>query len=124
MEKENELSRIILNEAFKVHTELGPGLLESVYEKCLYHELTDRGLFVSKQKEVPIIYKQFKFDTGFRTDLIVEEKVIVELKSVEALNDVHTAQLLTYLKFTKIKLGLLLNFNVAHLKQGIKRVAL
>lgn len=124
MEKENELSRIILNEAFKVHTELGPGLLESVYEKCLHHELTERGLFVSKQKEVPIIYKHLTFDTGFRADLIVEEKVIIELKSVESINEVHLAQLLTYLKFTKLKLGLLLNFNVAHLKQGIKRVIL
>ena len=124
MERENELSRIILNAAFKVHTELGPGLLESVYEKCLFEEMSEEGLSVERQKEIPIIYKQSKIDNGFRADLIVEDKVIIELKSVDSIAEVHVAQVLTYLKFTKIKLGLLLNFNVAHLKQGIKRVVL
>jgi GxxExxY protein len=122
MESENELSRIILNEAFKVHTELGPGLLESVYEKCLLIELNEIGLFVERQKEIPILYKDYLIEPGFRSDLIVEEKVIIEIKSIESINEVHVAQVLTYLKFTKLKLGLLLNFNVAHLKQGIKRV--
>ncbi len=122
MERENELSRIILNEAFKVHSELGPGLLESVYEKCLFLELNELGLYVEKQKEIPIIYKQNIIEPGFRSDLIVEGKVIIEIKSIESINEVHVAQVLTYLKFTKLKLGLLLNFNVAHLKQGIKRV--
>jgi len=124
MERENELSRIILNAAFKVHTELGPGLLESVYEKCLFEEMSEEGLSVERQKEIPIIYKQSKIDNGFRADLIVEDKVIIELKSVDSIAEVHVAQVITYLKFTKIKLGLLLNFNVAHLKQGIKRVVL
>jgi len=122
MERENDLSRIILNEAFKVHSELGPGLLESVYEKCLFLELNEIGLYVEKQKEIPIIYKQNIIEPGFRSDLIVEGKVIIEIKSIESINEVHVAQVLTYLKFTKLKLGLLLNFNVAHLKQGIKRV--
>jgi len=124
VERENELSRVILNAAFKVHTELGPGLLESVYEKCLFLELCELGLSVERQKEIPIMYKQSKIDNGFRADLIVEDKVIIELKSVDSIAEVHVAQVLTYLKFTKIKLGLLLNFNVAHLKQGIKRVVL
>ncbi len=124
MERENVLSRIILNAAFKVHTELGPGLLESVYEKCLFLELCELGLSVERQKEIPIIYKQSKIDNGFRADLIVEDKVIIELKSIDSIAYVHVSQVLTYLKFAKIKLGLLLNFNVAHLKQGIKRIVL
>lgn len=119
---ENELSQIIIGCAIKVHKNLGPGLLESAYEECLYYELTKAGLNVEKQKPMPLIYEEVKLDCGYRVDLIVEKKVIIEAKSVEALNDVHLAQILTYLKLADCKLGLLINFNVARLKEGIKRV--
>ncbi len=119
---ENEISKKILNAAFKVHTALGPGLLESSYQECLYYELRKIGLFVEKEKTLPLIYEEVKLDIGYRIDLLVENKVIVELKSVEALNDIHLAQILTYLKLSECKLGLLLNFNVKSLKHGIKRI--
>jgi len=119
---ENELSRIVFDCALKVHQSLGPGLLESAYEECLFYELKKMGLSVEKQKPLPLIYEEVKLDVGYRIDIIVENKLIVEIKSVEALNDVHFAQLLTYLKLTSCKLGLLINFNVSLIKNGVKRV--
>jgi GxxExxY protein len=119
---ENELSAIIVDTAFKVHTKLGPGLLESVYEEILDHELKKRGLKVERQKAIPVVWDDIKMDLGFRADLIIENKVIVEIKSVEKIALVHPNQLLTYLKLTKIKLGLLINFNESYIKSGIKRV--
>jgi GxxExxY protein len=120
---ENELSKIVVNCAFKVHNSLGPGLLESAYEECLFYELNKTGLKIEKQKALPLIYEEVKLEIGYRIDLIIENKLILEIKSVESLNDVHFAQLLTYLKLTNCKLGLLLNFNVALIKNGIKRIA-
>ena len=119
---ENEISRIIIDAAIEIHKFLGPGLLESSYEKCLLYELRKAGLKVERQKELPIVYKEVTLDTGYRIDLLVEDKVIVELKSVSAITDIHMAQLLTYLKLSKCKLGLLLNFNVKLFKDGIKRI--
>ena len=119
---ENELSKIVFDCALKVHQSLGPGLLESAYEECLFYELRKIGLNVEKQKPLPLIYEEVKLDVGYRIDIIVENKLIIENKSVEALNDVHFAQLLTYLKLTNCKLGLLINFNVSLIKNGVKRV--
>jgi GxxExxY protein len=121
---ENELSKIVIDAAINVHRELGPGLLESAYEHCLTYELIQREVDVKFQVPVPLIYKGIKLDCGYRLDLIIENKLIVEVKSVEALNDIHMAQMLTYLRLSNCKLGLLLNFNVILLKSGIKRVAL
>ncbi|MEM5871889.1 MAG: GxxExxY protein [Candidatus Aenigmatarchaeota archaeon] len=121
---ENQITEIIIGCALKVHKALGPGLLESAYEECLFYELNKENLKVERQKPIPLIYEDVKLDCGFRTDLIIENKVIVELKAVEAINDVHMAQILTYLKLTKCKIGLLINFNVVKLKDGIKRVIL
>lgn len=112
----------VLDCSFQVHTALGPGLLESAYEECLYYELLHSGLKVKKQKPLPLVYKDVKLDAGYRIDLFVENKVIVEIKSVDVLCDIHMAQILTYLKLSGCKLGLLANFNVRHLKDGIKRV--
>ncbi|MFT7252365.1 MAG: GxxExxY protein [Flavobacterium sp.] len=119
---ENELSKIVFDCALKVHQKLGPGLLESAYEECLFYELNKTGLDVQKQKALPLIYEDVKLDIGYRLDIIIENKLILEIKSVEALNDVHFAQLLTYLKLTDCKLGLLINFNVTLIKNGIKRI--
>lgn len=119
---ENEISQLIIGCAIKVHTTLGPGLLESAYEECLYYELIKEGLKVEKQKSLPLIYKDIKLEIGYRLDLIIEDKVIVEIKACEGLNDIHLAQILTYLKLSNVKLGLLINFNVAKVKDGIKRV--
>lgn len=119
---ENDLSQIIIGCAIKVHTVLGPGLLESAYEECLYYELAKEGLKVEKQKALPLIYEEIKLEVGYRLDLIVEDKVIIEIKACEGLNDVHLAQVLTYLKLSNVKLGLLINFNVTRVKDGIKRV--
>ena len=119
---ENEISQLIIGCAIKVHSALGPGLLESAYEECLYYELVKEGLKVEKQKALPLIYEEIRLDVGYRLDLIVEDKVIIEIKACEALNDVHLAQVLTYLKLSKVKLGLLINFNVSRVKDGIKRV--
>jgi len=119
---ENELSNIILGCAIEVHKQLGPGLLESAYQECLYYELLKAGLQVQKEKPMPIIYKEVKLDHGYRIDLLVNNKVVIEIKTVEAFTDVHTAQVLTYLKLGNYKLGLLLNFHVTTLKNGIKRV--
>ncbi len=119
---ENELSKIVFDCALKVHQSLGPGLLESAYEECLFYEIKKQGLNVEKQKPLPLIYEEVKLDIGYRIDVIVNNKLIIEIKSVEALNDVHFAQLLTYLKLTNCKLGLLINFNVTLIKNGVKRV--
>ena len=119
---ENEISQLIIGCAIKVHTALGPGLLESAYEECLYYELVKEGLKVEKQKALPLIYEGIKLEVGYRLDLIVEEKVIIEIKACEGLNDIHLAQVLTYLKLSNVKLGLLINFNVTRVKDGIKRV--
>jgi GxxExxY protein len=120
---ENELSRIVFDCALKVHQNLGPGLLESAYEECLYYELRKTGLLIEKQKPLPLVYESIKLDIGYRVDLMIENRLILELKSVEALNDIHFAQLLTYLKLSNCKLGLLINFNVTLIKNGIRRVA-
>ncbi|MCX6135057.1 MAG: GxxExxY protein [Ignavibacteriales bacterium] len=119
---ENEVGKIIVDRAFQVHQELGPGLLESTYEACLCHELRDAGLHIEVQKALPVIYKDVKLDCGYRIDLLVENKVVIEVKAVEALNDVHLAQILTYLKLSGCKLGYLINFNVKRIKEGIRRV--
>lgn len=119
---ENELSKIIVDVAFRVHTNLGPGLLESVYEEILYYEFIRLGLNVERQKVIPVIWDGLKMELAFRADLIVENKVIIELKSVEILAPVHPKQLLTYLKITGFKLGLLINFNEALIKNGITRI--
>jgi GxxExxY protein len=117
-----EIFKRILDCSYKIHTALGPGLLESAYEECLYYELIQSGLKVEKQKALPLIYEHVKLDAGYRIDLLVENTVIVEIKSIESLSDIHMAQILTYLKLSGCKLGLLVNFNVYHLKDGIKRV--
>lgn len=117
-----EIFKKVLDCSFAVHTALGPGLLESVYEECLYFELQSRCLHVEKQKALPVIYKGIRMDSGYRIDLIVENTIIVEIKAVETVMDVHYAQILTYMKLSGCKLGLLVNFNVAHLKDGIKRM--
>ncbi len=119
---ENEIAKIVIEKAIKVHKELGPGLLEKTYEECLFYELEKSGLFVEKQKPLPLVYEEIKLEVGYRVDLMVENKFIVEIKSVEALNDIHLAQILTYLRLSGCKLGLLINFNVKLLKNGIKRV--
>lgn len=119
---ENEISRIIVDVAYKIHIKLGPGLLESVYEAIMCHELIKRGLKVERQKPIPVIWDEIYLDIGFRSDLVVEDKVIVELKSVETLLKVHSKQILTYLKITNIKLGLLINFNEALIRDGIYRI--
>ena len=119
---ENELSKIVFDLGMKVHKSLGPGLLESVYEECLFFELKKYGLSLEKQKALPLIYDEIKLDAGYRVDLFVEKKLIIEIKSVEALNELHFAQLLTYLKLSNCKLGLLINFNTVLFKNGVRRV--
>lgn len=120
--RENEVSGEVVDAAFQIHSKLGPGLLESVYEVLLAHALQKRGLRVQRQKPVPIIYDGIKFEEGFRADLIVDDLIIVELKSVEALSRAHGKQLLTYLKLMNLRLGLLINFGSYRLKDGIHRV--
>jgi GxxExxY protein len=119
---ENEVSRLIVDACYQIHVELGPGLLESVYEEILYFELKRIGLKVERQKALPVIWKDVKLDLGYRTDLIVNNKVIVEIKSVEEIHPVHPKQVLTYLKLTGLKLGLLINFNSPLIKTGITRI--
>jgi len=119
---ENEIAKHILDAAFLVHTKLGPGIFESVYEVVLAHELQKQGLIVERQKPMSILYDGVRFDEAFRSDLVVNGKVIAELKSLEALSAVHAKQLLTQLRLTGLKLGLLINFGEAHLKNGIKRI--
>jgi GxxExxY protein len=119
---ENELARIVVDIAYKIHTRLGPGLLESVYEAIMLHELRKRGLSAEKQVAVPVVWEEVKLEIGFRADIIVEGKLILELKSCEAVEPVHKKQLLTYLRLTDCRLGLLINFNVPLIKDGISRV--
>ena len=120
---ENELSKVVLDVAFKIHKELGPGLFESVYETIMAYELANEyNLSVHRQRPIPVIWKDVKLELGFRSDLIVEEKLIIEIKSIEALPPVHAKQVLTHLRLTNIKLGLLINFNEQLLKNGIKRI--
>lgn len=118
------LSNRIIGAAIEVHKILGPGLLESAYEECLLFELSNANLFVERQKPIPVIYKEIKLDCGYRLDLLVEKQIIVEIKSIEALAPIHTAQILTYMRFAEKKIGLLINFNVTKLKEGIKRYVL
>ena len=123
-DKERDLTEKIIGAAIAVHSELGPGLLESTYEACLAFELVHQGLAVARQKALPVVYKDVKLDCGYRLDLLVEEKVVVELKAVANIEPVHTAQVLSYLKLSQCKVGLLINFNVKMLKNGIRRVVL
>jgi GxxExxY protein len=120
----NELTQAIIGAAIEVHRGLGPGLLESAYEECLAYELRLRQLPFERQKPIPVEYKDVRLDCGFRVDLLVDKRVILELKAVDNLNSIHEAQILTYLKLTGCKIGLLINFNVRLLKQGIKRIVL
>ncbi len=119
---ENEISKIIVEKALKIHKALGPGLLESVYHGALVYELGKAGLEIESEKDIPVVYKEVYFEKGFRADIIANKKVIIEIKSVRKLEDVHFKQLLTYLKLTGLKLGLLINFNEPLLKNGLKRV--
>lgn len=120
---ENEVSKIVVDAAIQVHKELGPGLLESAYEHCLAYELMQRDIKVRPQVPLPLIYKDVKLDCGYRMDLLVEDKLVVEVKSIETFCDIHMAQMITYLRLANCRLGLLLNFNVTLMKTGIKRVA-
>jgi GxxExxY protein len=122
MQTENNLSKIIIGCAIEVHKQLGPGLLESAYQECLIYELQNQKLSVEKEKAMPIIYKEIKLDHGYRIDLLIENSVVVEVKNVEAINDVHIAQTLTYMTLGKYRLGLLFNFNQTSLRKGIKRL--
>lgn len=124
MNEINSLTESILKYAFKVHSALGPGLLESSYKECLFYELKKNGIYVEKEKAMPLFYEEIKMDIGYRVDLMVERKVILEIKCTDCFIDVHIAQLLTYLKLSDCKVGLLLNFKTASLKNGIKRLIL
>ncbi len=119
---ENDIGKKVVECAFKVHNELGPGLLESSYEECLKCELLEAGFVVEQQKSLPIIYKEVKLDAGYRIDLLVNRKVVIEVRSVDVLNDFYFAQVITYLKLSGCKLGFLINFNVRKIKDGIRRV--
>jgi GxxExxY protein len=119
---ENELSGIIIDAGLKVHKALDPGLLESAYKECLFYELQKRELSVVKEQALPLVYENVQLDAGYRIDLLVENKIVVEIKSVSAINDLHLAQVLTYLKLSGCKLGLLINFNSVLFKEGIRRV--
>ena len=120
---ENEISSIVIKCGIDVHKALGPGLLESAYQECLYYKLKKEGLKVEKEKPMPLVFEEVRLDCGYRIDLLVEDKVVIELKSVEILTDVHLAQTLTYLKLGNYKLGLLINFNLPLLNYGVRRVA-
>jgi len=119
---ENELTRKVIGLALEVHKHLGPGLLESAYKECLYYKISKAGIWVEKEKPIPLFFEEVKLDCGYRIDLLIENKLVLELKSVDALNDIHFAQTLTYLKMGNFRLGLLINFNVILLKDGIKRI--
>lgn len=119
---ENEISNKVIGIAIDVHRSLGPGLLESAYKECLCYRLRKEGYFVEKEKPMPLIYEEVKLECGYRIDILAESKVVIEIKSVEALNEVHFAQTLTYMKLGDYKLGLLINFNVSLLKDGIRRI--
>jgi len=119
---ENEIGKVVVDATFKIHSVLGAGLLESIYESCLAYELQKRGLPVKRQVSLPILYDDLKLDNAFRLDLLLDDKVVVEIKATDKLLPVHTAQLLSYLRLGKYKLGFLFNFNVVHMKDGIKRM--
>ncbi|MCV9388244.1 GxxExxY protein [Reichenbachiella ulvae] len=119
---ENQIASLIVDTCYQIHTQLGAGLFESVYEEILTYELREKGLKTERQKGIPVFWKDIKMDVGFRADLIIENKVIIEIKSVELIAPVHKKQLLTYLKVTDLKLGLLINFNEALIKNGITRI--
>lgn len=119
---EEEVIKIVLDEAFYIHSSIGPGMLENVYQKCLAYRLRKRGLFVEEEKPIPVEFEEVRMECGYRADLVVEGKVIVDAKNAEAIIDVHVAQLLTYLRFLQLRYGLILNFRTVHLKDGIKRV--
>jgi GxxExxY protein len=120
--RRENIFRQILDSAFLDHSELGPGLLESAYEQCLGYDLSRKGFYVEKQKGMPLVFCKLKMDLGYRVDLFVEHEIIVEIKAIEALHEVHLAQILTYMKLSECKLGLLINFTCRHLKDGIRRV--
>jgi GxxExxY protein len=119
---ENEIANKVIGAAIEVHKALGPGLLESAYKECLFYKIRQLGIEVEKEKPMPLVFEDVKLDCGYRIDLLVEKKVVIEIKSVDALNDIHLAQTLTYLKLGNYKLGLLMNFNVLALKDGIRRI--
>ncbi len=119
---ENDIAHKIIGAAIEVHKALGPGLLEKAYQECLFYKLQKNGLKVEKEKAMPLVFEEIKLECGYRIDLLVEDKVVIELKSIEALNDVHMTQTLTYMKLGDYKLGLLINFNESILKQGIRRI--
>ncbi len=119
---ENQIAKKIIGCAIEVHKALGPGLLESACQECLFYKLKERGLMVEKEKPMPLVFEDVKLECGYRIDLLVENKIVIELKSVESITDVHLAQILTYMKLGNYKLGFLINFKVALLRQGIKRV--
>ncbi|MBI3112353.1 MAG: GxxExxY protein [Ignavibacteriales bacterium] len=119
---ENELSKRVIGIGMEVHSALGPGLLESSYMECYFYKLQKSGLYVEKEKPVPLVFEEVRLECGYRIDLLVEHRLVIEVKSVETLSDIHLAQVLTYLKIGRYKLGLLMNFNVLRLKDGIKRV--
>jgi len=119
---ENELSRVVIGISMEVHTALGAGLLENAYKECLFYKLNKSGFYVEKEKPIPLIFEDIELEVGYRIDILVENKLVLEIKSVEALTDVHLAQTLTYLKLGNYKLGLLMNFNVVRLKDGLKRI--
>lgn len=121
---ENEIAHRVIGLALQVHTAIGPGLLESAYKECLYYKIQKSGLWVEKEKPMPLIFEEVKLECGYRIDLLVENRLVIELKAVEALNEVHLAQTLTYMRLGKFKLGLLINFNVPRLKEGIRRLIL
>ncbi|MBN9298878.1 MAG: GxxExxY protein [Filimonas sp.] len=120
---ENELTNIVIREAILVHKQLGPGLLENVYKECLYHRLVKVGLNVRKEVPIPVVFEEVRMECGYRADLVVEGKLIIEIKRVEELADIHKAQVLTYLRLLNLKLGLLINFNTVLLKDGLRRIA-
>jgi GxxExxY protein len=122
MKREDELSNTIIGAAIEVHKILGPGLLESTYEECLCHELNEREMAFERQKSLPLIYKDIRLDCGYRIDILVEKLVVVELKAMERIEPIHEAQILTYLKLSNLWLGLIINFNVPILKDGIRRI--
>lgn len=122
MNTEKDLTEKIIGRAIKIHSRLGPGLLESVYKECLFFELISSGLLVEKEKALPLVYEKVKLECGYRIDLYVENKIVVEVKSVDTLADIHLAQALTYLRLSNNRFGLLINFNVLRLKDGVRRV--
>jgi len=122
IERENELAKIVLDICFRIHKLYGPGLFESVYEEILCYELEKEGIEFERQKAIPLVHQSIKLEAGFRADVILENKLIVEIKSIETLADIHYKQVQTYLKLAELKLGLLVNFNVVYLKDGIKRI--